>query len=245
MPTDDATSANPSEISNDFDARVTSIAALAEPVRRALYGFVVAQSEPVSREYAAEGVGVARHVAKFHLEKLVEDGLLEFEYRRPPERRGPGAGRPAKVYRRSPHEVAVSLPERRYELVGRLLAEAVTRSEHDGESVASALRNAAQATGRSLGEKIRMRAGLDTDAAELRRAAIAELEDQGYEPRLEAGDVVMFNCPFHSLASEYTELVCGINLEIMHGVLDRLGTSGLEAKLDPTAGRCCVRLHDR
>ncbi len=229
-------------VPGDFDARVSSIAALAEPVRRDLYRFVVAQSEAVSRDGAAQGVGVARHVAKFHLDKLVDDGLLDFEYRRPPDRRGPGAGRPSKVYRRSQREVTVSLPERHYELVARLLAEAVIRSRGDDESVVSGLQKAAQATGRSLGEKILERTGRKAGRAKLQAAVIAELEDQGYEPHRESADIIMVNCPFHSLAVEYTDLVCGMNLDTMHGLLDRLDGVGLDAKLDPEPGQCCVRL---
>ena len=125
MPPDDAT-ATPAPASPDFDAQVTGLAALGDPLRRALYRYVVAQTAPVNRDQAAEGVGVARHVAKFHLDKLVDDGLLEVEFARPPGRRGPGAGRPAKLYRRSSRELAVSLPQRDYELAGRLLAKAVT-----------------------------------------------------------------------------------------------------------------------
>ena len=70
----------------DFDAQVARVAALGEPVRRSLYRFVVAQPDAVSREQAAAGVGVAHHVAKFHLDRLESDGLLEVEYRRPPGR---------------------------------------------------------------------------------------------------------------------------------------------------------------
>ena len=66
----------------------------------------------MGREQAAAGVGVARHVAKFHLDRLVADGLLAFEYRRPGGRGGPGAGRPAKLYRPTDSGVDVSLPER-------------------------------------------------------------------------------------------------------------------------------------
>src|SRR5665213_1103563 len=101
---------------DDFDLQVSSVAALGEPVRRALYRYVVEQGKPVSRDEAAAGVGVARHVAKFHLDRLEEDGLLEAEFSRPPGRRaGPGAGRPSKLYRRSSHELSVSLPERQYD----------------------------------------------------------------------------------------------------------------------------------
>src|SRR3954454_17966465 len=113
----------------DFDAQVAGIAALGEPVRRALYRFVVGEPEPVNREQAAAGAGVARHVAKFHLDKLVEDGLLDVDYARPPGRGGPGAGRPAKVYRRSGRQLTVSLPPREYELAGRLLARAVADAQ--------------------------------------------------------------------------------------------------------------------
>ncbi len=90
---------------DDFDAQVAGIAALGEPVRRALYRYVIAQPGPVSRDQAAAGTGVPRHVAKFHLDKLAADGLLEVEFRRPPGRRGPGAGRPTKWYRRSLREL--------------------------------------------------------------------------------------------------------------------------------------------
>src|SRR6185437_8217202 len=110
------------------DTQVASVASLGEPVRRILYRYATSQTEPVSREQAAAGVGVAHHIAKFHLDKLEEDGLLEVEYRRPAGRSGPGAGRPTKFYRRATREIAVSLPERRYDLAGRLMAEAITNS---------------------------------------------------------------------------------------------------------------------
>ena len=91
--------------------------------RRALYLFVAAQPEPVSRDQAAAGSGLPRHTAKFHLDKLVEDGLLDTEFRRLSGRQGPGAGRPTKLYRRSERQVAITLPQRHYELAGQILAE--------------------------------------------------------------------------------------------------------------------------
>ncbi|MGH9164213.1 MAG: helix-turn-helix domain-containing protein, partial [Acidimicrobiales bacterium] len=130
------TAPDPKARREDFDARVSGIAVLGEPVRRALYRYVVAQPSPVNRDEAGEGTGVARHVAKFHLDKLVGDGLLEVEFRRPPGRGGPGAGRPAKLYRRSSREVEVSLPDRRYDLAGRLLAQAVVDATRHGIPVA-------------------------------------------------------------------------------------------------------------
>ncbi len=227
--------------SEDFDTRVTSIAVLAEPLRRALYWFVVGQTEAVSREQAARGTGVALHTAKFHLDKLVEDGLLDVEYRRPPGRGGPGAGRPSKVYRRSSREVVVSVPERSYELVGRLLAQAVTDVEREDIPISEALSRAAREEGRSLGATVLQKADSKGRSA-LRKATTWVLADCGYEPRSDASGVTLVNCPFHSLAQEYTGLVCGMNLDLIDGLLSSLDRNVFEAALDPAPGRCCVRM---
>lgn len=225
-----------------LDAAITGIAALGEPIRRELYRFVAAQPEAVSRDQAAAGVGIARHTAKFHLDKLVEDGLLVAEFSRPPGRRGPGAGRPAKRYRRAAHEVAVSLPERHYELAGKLLAQAVTDAERDGASVGDALRHAAREAGHALGDRAREHAGRRPKRVALLDAATDVLVECGYEPRADATGMTLVNCPFHALAQEYTELVCGMNLELMQGMADGLGDDTFAPRLDPAPGRCCVRL---
>src|SRR5689334_24553112 len=118
-----------------FVRDVAGISALNEPVRRDLYLFVSRQERPVGRDQAADGVGLPRHTAKFHLDKLVEEGLLDTEFRRLSGRRGPGAGRPTKLYRRSVREVAVTLPQRHYDLAGQILAGAVEAAARDGVPV--------------------------------------------------------------------------------------------------------------
>ena len=208
------------------------IALLAEPVRRALYRFVAAQSESVSREEVASGTDVPLHSAKFHLDKLVDDGLLDVEFRRPPGRGGPGAGRPSKLYRRSTREVSVSVPERRYELAGRLLAQGISDAEREGIPIPEALSRTTREAGRSIGRttsrgtKLKGRSGI-------RDATCRALEDCGYEPHSDSSGVILSNCPFHSLAEEYTELVCGMNLDLIDGMLSCLRRAGLEATLDP------------
>jgi predicted ArsR family transcriptional regulator len=68
------------------------------------------------------------------------------------------------------------------------------------------------------------------------------LAEQGYEPRVEGTSVVLANCPFHALARTHTELVCGMNLRLLCGVLDGVPSTGLAADLQPEPGRCCVRI---
>src|SRR5690348_16767926 len=85
---------------------------LAEPTRRRLYEYVAGRPDAVGRDQAAEELCLPRHAAKFHLDRLVEAGLLVTEFRRLSGRTGPGAGRPAKLYRRAAREVSVSVPAR-------------------------------------------------------------------------------------------------------------------------------------
>lgn len=211
-------------------ASAAGIGALADPARRALYRYVVAAAGPVGRDQAAADVGLPRHTVKFHLDRLVEEGLLETEYRRLSGRRGPGAGRPAKLYRRSDREIEVSLPERHYDLAGRILADAVDSAPAALDAVA----DAAVREGRRL-------AAATGPAPRLADAARA-LGDLGYEPRVEGERVVLGNCPFHALAQEHTALVCGMNVGLLDAMLKEWGTEGTCAVLDPAPGRCCVTL---
>jgi predicted ArsR family transcriptional regulator len=212
----------------------SAIGALADPVRRRLYRYVVSSDVGVGREEAAREVGVAPHTARFHLDKLVEEGLLDVEQRRLSGRTGPGAGRPAKVYRRSGGEVAVSLPEREYDLVGQVLAAAVERSL-GGAALEASLAEEARAAGRRDGTSY------DGSGGELDRSAGA-LSDRGFEPQRVDDGLVLRNCPFDSLAREHTALVCGVNHDYVAGVLEGLGCADTCARLDPGADRCCVRV---
>ena len=217
-------------------AQVTAVAALAEPTRRRLYDTVVRSPHPLSRDDAAAATGVPRPTTAFHLDRLVADGLLDVHYERRSGRTGPGAGRPAKLYRRAECSVSVSLPERRYDLAGELLAAAVVEAEQSGERPAAVLDRRAFLRGRELGAEV------GGDGPE---AALRILEEQGFEP-LETDDgIALATCPFHTLAQEHTELVCGMNLRLLEGVLDGVPDAGLVASLRPEQGMCCVHLDPR
>jgi predicted ArsR family transcriptional regulator len=225
-----------------LDTQLSGIAALGEPVRRALYRYVIAQDAPVGRDKAATGVGVPRHTAKFHLDKLVEDGLLDVEFRRPPGRSGPGAGRPAKLYKRSARELSVSLPERRYDIAGEIMARAIDNAERDKIPVADALRDASMELGRVLGQNALADSREPIDDETRLDLARGVLVKYGYEPRNGEACVTLANCPFHALAQRYTALVCGMNLDLLRGILEGLQATHLEARLDPATNRCCVTL---
>jgi predicted ArsR family transcriptional regulator len=221
----------------DLASSASGVAALAEPVRRDLYLFVVAQDAPVSREQAAEGVGVATHTAKFHLDRLAADGLLDVEYRRLGERRGPGAGRPTKLYRRSAREVSVTLPPRRYDLASTLMARAIESSARQGTPVLGALEQEADRLGRELAAHAAGPGPARRPGGAVVREVLAE---HGYEPCERDGAITLTNCPFRALVAEHTELVCGMNLALLSAVT--AAADDLAARLDPAPDRCCVVL---
>jgi predicted ArsR family transcriptional regulator len=204
------------------------LATLDEPVRRRLYDYVRSSAEPVSREDAAEAVGISRSLAAYHLDRLAEQALLTTSYRRPEGRSGPGAGRPAKVYT-AQGEVSVSVPPRDYELAADLLAEA---AETSGEARAAVDAVAARA-GRRLGE--------DTMSS-LQEALAA----RGYEPfEDEAGVMRLRNCPFHRLAEQHRDVVCRMNQAYLDGLLEGMERTDVRASLEPEPGRCCVAIRAR
>ena len=216
--------------------QAAGIGALADPGRRALYQYVVAQRDPVSREQAAGAVGMPVHSAKFHLDKLAEQGLLEVEFRRLTGRTGPGAGRPSKLYRRSARQFSISLPERRYDLAGDVLADAIDVSLREGLALDEAVSDAAARQGR------RLAATGKGETPSLLARAVDVLALHGYEPRHEDEEIRLANCPFHRLAREHTALGCGMNLALIGGVLDELGLQGVTPELSPQPGYCCVRI---
>jgi predicted ArsR family transcriptional regulator len=222
-----------------FDRDVTGVGVLADPVRRELYRFVCSQAQPVTRDQAAEAVGVARHKAKFHLDRLEAEGLLEADYVRMTGRTGPGAGRPAKRYRRGSSEFAVTIPARDYELAGHILAEAILESERTGTAISDALNNAAAAHGEAIAA---MSDDHPSDANAALDLAVRILSEHGYEPRRIDHIVIMANCPFHRLAVGHTELVCRLNHSLLDGFIDSVAPDLLQARLEPGANRCCVTL---
>ncbi len=215
--------------------RWQAVAALVDPVRRALYDYVRRQDHPVTREEAAEGQAVSRNLAAFHLDKLVDAGLLRARYEAPADQPR-GRGRTPKVYEPADEGVALTVPQRRYELVGEVLADAVAE---EPTAAAEAARRNAYARGRKLG----LQCTAPGDAGGELGAARAALADVGFEPEASpAGTVILRNCPFHALAVRQPELVCGLNHAFIDGVLDGLGTTRLAARLAPRPGACCVEI---
>ena len=192
---------------------VDVVAVLADPVRRDLYEYVADAGHEVGRAEAADTLGVSRTLAAFHLDKLADAGLLVVANRRLTGRSGPGAGRPAKVYRVAVREHLASVPPRDYRGLAMLLAEAV-----EAASAEEALKAAAR------------RVPAD------HREPVEVLAERGYRPYRD-GDVIRSrNCPFRALSEEFPVMVCAMN----HALIGALLGGGARVRLDPRPGECCV-----
>ena len=217
--------------SDTFDAGVTRLGLLQDPIRAALYRYVIAQDHDVGRNEAASAVEIQRGLAAFHLDKLAEAGLLEVAFRRLSGRTGPGAGRPAKVYRRTDQEAVASVPPRAYETAAALLAETVEQAGAD---------LTLQVAARQLGERAGRQRHADTGGDNARETIMEALDDLGYEPYLDGAVVRMLNCPFHALSQRFPPLICGMNHALITGLLSGLDAQSCQARLDPAPRRCCV-----
>ena len=226
----------------DIDQQLSGLAGLGDPLRRALYRHVADRGLPVSRDEAAQAVGISRPLAAYHLDKLVHDGLLEARYQRRGSRQGPGAGRPAKHYVRADRQIELSLPARDYAALAELLAGAV---EADASGAAqAALNRAASALGTELGTEVATHTAADDDPTQALAALRRALASRGYEPHDDAdGAIRLRNCPFDRIAAHHRDLVCGANHAMLQGLTDHLdGDPPVRAVLDPQPGRCCVVL---
>ncbi|HEY5222570.1 MAG TPA: helix-turn-helix domain-containing protein [Microbacteriaceae bacterium] len=212
--------------------RLSAIAAVSDPVRRALFVLLGTREQPITRDDAAAALGLARSTAAFHLDRLVEEGLLTVEFKRLSGRTGPGAGRPSKLYRRAADEISVSIPERHYELAGELLASAIDEADRTGSPVRESLASVAEQTGRKLGA-----------AADSLQGALHQC---GYEPYSDDnGGMLLANCPFHRLSASHADVICHANLDLLRGMADGVGDGAHEIVFAPGEGPCCVRIASR
>jgi len=220
-------------VDQEDDPAIRAVAALDEPSRRGMYAYIRSVRRPVTRDEAAAAVGISRKLAAFHLDKLVEAGVLLARSAPRPGR----VGRAPKVYEPSALDIQVRIPPRSHDLLADILIDAALPEP------APALQ-AAHTRGEAIGAAERTRARPGRLGSERALTHTAELlARHGFEPTRESPTCLRLrNCPFHPLAERATELVCGMNQAFLTGLLTGLGATKVQAILAPRAGECCVEL---
>jgi len=194
-------------------------AALGDPTRRRIF-FTVRAAGEQTKDDVAGAVGIDRRLAGFHLDKLVEQGFLEAEFRRPDGRAGPGAGRPPKRYRLADAEVLVALPERHYELLATLLLRAT------GYVGAGSPQDVLERVGYDFGYEVGLaeaatgRAGPGSSLSAAVQDVVRLLTRYGFAARSEGDSGLRAcACPFEELAFDDPDRICGLDRAIWRGML--------------------------
>lgn len=188
-----------------------------DPTRRGIYRYLRGASEPLTASEVAEVFGVHRTVARAHLEKLAQLGLVESG-----TRRRSGGGRPAKTYVLTAERLEVMLPPRRYERLSRFLLRLIDSTVEP--EVAGEL---AFALGRDFGAETAAEIAGDDVQPPIKlapRAALAWMDEAGYSVTLDDGAkgvvaVEVRNCVYRELAEEYPDIVCPFDRGTVCGML--------------------------
>lgn len=202
-----------------FDDQVGALAAsLGDTTRRGIYIAVREAAEPVTVADIASAFDVHPNVGRHHLDRLVADGFLQVTHRRRTERRGPGAGRPAKHYEPTSKEISVQFPARRYDLLAELLVRVVERIAPEN---AGAI---AEEIGREYGAELAAEIGMPEDAGfDVAVEAVARaMMGVGFETAAEPKDRTLVTrfCPFGTTAADHPDIVCKLDQGIVRGLME-------------------------
>jgi predicted ArsR family transcriptional regulator len=201
------------------------LAAAGDPQLRRVLLYVRGRRDPFTAQEVAVALGLHRNVARGRLDRLATAGFLTVTLERLGGRRGPGAGRPAKVYRVAPELEGVEFPDRRLaDLISLLVGKIPARGR------ARALREAGEEFGRSLGARAGLKASGDARTG-LERVceALASLGFHASVHSLEGDKAILKSatCPLRPLVVTRRD-ADGIDHGMWAGLVER-GIRGVSA----------------
>ncbi|WP_323096423.1 helix-turn-helix transcriptional regulator [Intrasporangium sp. YIM S08009] len=200
------------------------------------------RSPAMTASEVADALGVHVTTARFHLELLVENGLVASTYVRA------GVGRPRKVYVATPVDALVS--REAFRAFAQLLSRSWSSAGPgaDGTSEEAGERWVA---GRTAGDALPPPAAT-TPGAWLGKVGLAVdlLDEWGYEPEVRTTDrgrtveLTLHDCPFLAMARQHPDVVCGIHRGLVRGTLAAVGEADADVELRPfvTERSCVARL---
>lgn len=191
--------------------------AFGDATRRRIYHFVVEAAEPPAAAEVAAEFGIHRTVARSHLEKLVETGLLQVASRRHAK-----GGRPAKIYLPAEARFEVVVPPRRYQSLATLCLQAMTRLPAD-VGVEALARDVGRAYGSGVARSAWGEPAAGTTHPSM-EPVVRWLDDAGYRARLEDGHdgrtvFTISNCVYREAAGVAPEIVCSFDAGMLCGLV--------------------------
>jgi len=181
-------------------------------------------ARPMGVRELAEAVGLHPNTVRQHLDQLVEAGLAVRDTAPPV-----GRGRPALRYAAEPG--SDEQDPAAYRALAGVLAEQVARWP-DGVGVALV---AGERWGRALAHE----ATESVPATSAIGRLVELLDEAGFAPEAPVTDgqpIRLRQCPFGTLARDHGEVVCGVHLGMMRGVLRELDAPFDALRLEPFVG---------
>ncbi len=195
---------------------------MSDPTRYDIYRYILSFPDMVTVQDIADQFTIHPNVARLHLNKLEEAGMVTSDYRKP----GSAGGRPAKIYGISDHAVSLNFPPRDFQLLSDILLDALSRLGPDGLRVIKA---AGRDYGRQMARKFLNARGLDPVTAgsgdllnafqnlmshyELQPAIVEDEVDPGF-------DFKIGYCTFKEVASSHPDLVCQLHRFMILGAAE-------------------------
>ena len=180
-----------------------------------MFEHVMTSSDPVSASETAAVFGLHRTVARSHLEKLSEAGLVTIG-----TRRNPRGGRPAKVYSPVNTRLDIQVPPRQYRSLSAMLVR-----------LASKLNGSTVALAEEVGCECGRQAATSLPGGQFSRdgrlnlgSIVAHLYETGCSPHATVRDdhtlvVETNNCLYLEIARERPAVVCGLCSGLLCGLI--------------------------
>ncbi len=185
--------------------------------RRDVLAILRDSAEALSINAIAEQLDVHPNTVRFHLEALMESGLVERAVARPAR-----PGRPPQLF------VATRGMDpagpRAYQLLAETLVDSVARS---GDPVTHA-----SASGKTMGAELG-RPRHDTAQGEPVGQLVELLDELGFAPEPGESRIDLRHCPFLELAQVHPEVVCPVHLGLMQGALEAWNAPVTVERLTP------------
>ncbi|WP_102027035.1 helix-turn-helix transcriptional regulator [Salirhabdus sp. Marseille-P4669] len=200
--------------------RITNV--LSDETRLNIYDYIAKKHNSVNVQEIADTFHIHPNVARLHLTKLEDIGMIIGRLQKNPK-----GGRPFRIYELSEEVIKLQFPFRDYEMLAKIALETLLSLGEQGK-------NALVETGRKFGHQIMAKTYPDLDVQTLTaEEKIKLLKDASvmlglepefdYNPSNDTYTYKIYNCPFKEIAAKDDhQTICEMHRYFIKGMFEEL-----------------------